>query len=175
MEKYFKIVDNFLPSKVFDRLLKIVEGNTIPWIWSDHSYKEDNLFMLSLVLFNNIPATVHPWYPAFQVIEDFQAEIVPFKQVLKSKINLSPNQGKNVPQTYHKDIVTGEKIDDCVMTSVFNFHTCNGGTMIKLDEKEEKISSKANRLILFDNTFHHGITQSDIPRRIVLNLNVIKL
>jgi len=29
-------------------------------------------------------------------------------------------------------------------------------------------------IVIFDNALHYGVTQSDIPRRIVLNINVLK-
>jgi hypothetical protein len=179
MKKYFKVIDNFINPRIFKRLLIGVESQSISWLWNDHSYIDknqegDNLWMFSQILFNNSPQTIHPFYQAFQVLEDFQADIIPFKQVLKSKLNLYPNQGKSILHKEHKDINTGEEIDNKIMTSVFNFHDCNGGTVVNINGKEEKIDSKANRLILFDNTYHYGYTQTDIPRRIVLNLNVLK-
>ena len=179
-----KVVDNFLPPRIFNRLLKIVESNSFSWWWNDDTSidpvtkKGDNLFMFSQLLFHNAkmphgPGS-HPLYPAFQVIEDYQADICPFKEVMKLKLNLYPNQGKNISHTRHIDFYEGDQIDKRIITSVFNFHTCNGSTVVEIDGKNNNIPSKANRLILFDNTWHYGITQSDIPRRIVLNLNVMK-
>ena len=176
-----KIIDNFLPSRVFNRLLKIVESNSLTWVWNNDSHihpvtkQGDSNWMFSQLLFIGSGMTggpgAHALYPAFQVIEDYQADICPFKEVMKLKLNLYPNQGKNVSHAKHADIYekTGEP-DERVMTSVFNFHTCNGSTVVG----EKSIKSKANRLILFDNTWHYGITQSDLPRRIVLNINVLK-
>ena len=179
VKKYFKVIDNFLNPKTFARLLNAVESNSISWIWNNDSYvddngKGDNLWMFSQILFNNNPPTIHPYYPAFQIIEDLQSDIVPFKKVLKLKLNLYPNQGKNISHKEHKDINTGEEIDKEIMTSILNFHDCNGGTVVNINGKEENVPSKANRLILFDNSYHYGYTQNNISRRIVLNINVIK-
>ena len=80
------------------------------------------------------------------------------------------NQGKQVSHAKHADIYNEGKPDERIITSVFNFHTCNGSTVVG----KKNISSKANRLILFDNTIHYGITQSDLSRRIVLNINELK-
>ena len=176
-----KIIDNLLPPTIFNRLLQTVESRAIAWVWNndthyDPSTKEgDNCWMLSQFLFvsSDIPGgpASHPLYPGFQVIEDYQFDIHPFKKVVKLKLNLYPNQGKNVSHAEHVDLYdkTGEP-DERIITSVFNFHTCNGATVVG----EKSIESKANRLILFDNTLHYGITQSDLPRRIVLNMNVLK-
>ena len=179
-----KIIDNFLHPRVFDRLLKIVESNLFTWVWNNDTYinpvtkKGDNIWMFSQLLFVSPKMTggpgAHALYPAFQVLEDYQAEIYPFKEVMKLKLNLYPNQGKNITHSRHTDVPDGAGLNKLITTSVFNFHTCNGATVVEIDGKNNNIPSKANQLILFDNTWHYGITQSDIPRRIVLNLNVIK-
>ena len=165
-----KVIDNFLSPTIFNRLLKIVESHMIEWVWSNNTHydpstkKGDNCWMFSQFLYAapSLPGGPgsHPLYPAFHVIEDYQFDIHPFKQVMKLKLNLYPNQGKNVSHAKHADIYdkTGEP-DERIITSVFNF---------------QNIDSKANRLILFDNTIHYGITQSDLSRRIVLNINVLK-
>ena len=180
-----KVVDNFLPPRVFNRLLKIVESNSLTWVWNNDSHihpvtqQGDNHWMLSQLLFigSGMPGGpgAHALYPAFQVIEDYQADIYPFQQVMKLKLNLYPNQGKNIVHAKHVDVYEGYERDKRITTSVFNFHTCNGSTVVQIEGKKNNIPSKANRLVLFDNTWHYGITQSDIPRRIVLNLNVRKL
>ena len=175
-----KIVDNFLPPRIFNRLLQAVESHAIAWVWNNDTHYDpaskegDNLWMFSQFLFADasVPGGPgsHSLYPAFHVLEDYQFEVRPFTRVVKLKLNLYPNQGKNVSHAEHADIYDKGEPDKRIITSVFNFHTCNGATVIE----GKKIESKANRLILFDNTLHHGITQSDIPRRIVLNMNVIK-
>ena len=93
MKKYFKVIDNFINPRIFKRLLIGVESQSISWLWNNHSYIDknqegDNLWMFSQILFNSSPQTIHPFYQAFQVLEDFQADIIPFKQVLKSKLNI---------------------------------------------------------------------------------------
>ena len=175
-----KVIDNFLHARTFNRLLKIVESHQIAWVWNNDSHydpitkKGDSSWMFSQFLYAcaDIPGGPgsHPLYPAFHVLEDYHFDIYPFKQVIKLKLNLYPNQGKNIEHAKHADIYDKGEPDKRIITSVFNFHTCNGATVVG----EKKIESKANRLILFDNTLHYGITQSDIPRRIVLNMNVLK-
>ena len=50
---------------------------------------------------------------------------------------------------------------------VYNFTTCNGGTII--NDKEYK--SNANEALIFDNEIEHqGFTQTDTQRRIILNI-----
>jgi len=120
----------------------------------------------------------------FGVFVDFQNEHQKQKteHLIKMKLNLYPNEGKQVQHGTHKDIYSahiplspkhmtrmGEDVlDKTTLTSVFNFHTCNGYTCIG----KEKIPSVANQIVIFNQTEHYGVTQSDIPRRIVFNMNV---
>ena len=93
-----KVVDNFLPPTIFNRLLKIVESTALTWVWNNDSHihpvtqQGDNHWMLSQLLFIGSGMTggpgAHALYPAFQVIEDYQADIYPFQQVMKLKLNL---------------------------------------------------------------------------------------
>ena len=52
-----KLIDNFLPPRVFDRLLKIVESNSLTWVWNNDSHihtvtkQGDNHWMFSQLLF----------------------------------------------------------------------------------------------------------------------------
>ena len=132
-----KVIDNFLPSRVFNRLLQTVESHAIAWVWNNDTHydpntkKGDGRWMFSQFLFASpdIPGGPgsHPLYPVFQVIEDYQFGICPFQKVVKLKLNLYPNQGKSVSHAKHADIYekTGEP-DKRIITYVFNFHTCNG-------------------------------------------------
>ena len=72
-------------------------------------------------------------------------------------------------------MMTGKKVDDRIMTSILNFHTCNGSTVIELgDGKTEEVKSKANQLIMFDGRIrHYGIAQDDADTRIVINFLLI--
>ena len=184
---FFKVVTDFLPQQIFNRLLKIVESKELAWRWASSSFyhdridrKGDNNFMLGTVIFSH-PRTPGGYYEEtkyaqlFYLIADYQNCIRKSTELIKMKLNLYSNQGENVKHARHADMMTGKKVDDRIMTSILNFHTCNGSTVIELgDGKTEEVKSKANQLIMFDNTWHHGITQSDTPRRIVLNINVLK-
>ena len=186
---FFRVVENLLPKQVFNRLLALVEGEDIDWHWARSTNyvnrnATDSNFMLGKLLFhpfkNETPSNAghyidKPYTELFCIITDYQLTIHPFSSVVRMKLNLYPNQGKNVKHLKHADITTEkEEIDDKFMTSIFNFHTCNGSTVIELGDKIEEVKSKANQLIVFDNALHYGITQSDTPRRIVLNINVLK-
>ena len=60
---FFKVIENFLPKQVFDRLLMIVESEELKWHWSASTHydknkkKLDNNFMLSKMIFNHKQST----------------------------------------------------------------------------------------------------------------------
>ena len=179
-----KVIDNFLPIPIFNKLLKCVEDELFNWEWQNHSIVHpitgigDGHFKYGMTLYvhPNLKSSgrrSHELLPLFSILKDFQDEIIPSKTIVKLKLNLYPNEGKQVKHGRHSDITNNGELDKSIITSVFNFHTCNGYTVIeKEDGTEQKVPAIANQIVIFDNTWHYGVTQSDIPRRILLNMNV---
>jgi hypothetical protein len=88
---------------------------------------------------------------------------------MRIKSNLYTNQGKNIEMQPHTDYVD---LDYDFKTCVFNLTTCNGGTVLLVDDKEVLIPSVENQLIVMNgNISHFGITQTDKATRLVLNYN----
>ena len=102
-------------------------------------------------------------------------------KLIKMKMNLYTNQGVNVKHGVHYDVLENGRPRTDIVTSVFNFTTCNGSTII-LDKdekgeytKEVEVPSIENSMVMFNNPHpHYGITQNDTPARIVLNTNLEK-
>ena len=105
-------------------------------------------------------------------------------KLVKMKMNLYTNQGINVKHGVHYDVLENGRPRTDVITSVFNFTTCNGSTIVyerdkngnfSDDSKELVVPSIENSMVIFNNTHpHYAITQSDTPARIVLNTNLVK-
>ena len=99
----------------------------------------------------------------------------------RMKMNLYPNEGKRQKHGVHNDIFSNGRPNPNVVTAVFNFTNCNGSTII-LDKdenneytKEVEVPSVENSIAMFNCPHpHYGITQSDTPTRIVLNINLEK-
>ena len=184
-----KVVNDFLPKPVFKYILSIVEHEKFNWNWQDNStyhrdtekIKMDGKFKFGKTIYthpNLNPSNQHfadeTYMPLFGMFVELQNEyqIRRTQHLLKLKLNLYPNEGKQVQHGIHKDIYSADMKDDVLdrttLTSVFNFHTSNGYTCIG----KEKVPSVANQIVIFNQTEHYGVTQSDIPRRIVLNMNV---
>ena len=105
-------------------------------------------------------------------------------RLLKMKMNLYVNQGVNSKHGVHSDILENGRPRTDIVTSVFNFTTCNGATIVyerdkngnfSNDSKELVVPSIENSIVIFNNVHpHYAITQSDTPARIVLNTNIVK-
>ena len=105
-------------------------------------------------------------------------------RLVKMKMNLYPKQDVNVKHGVHYDILENGRPRTDVVTSVFNFTTCNGATIVyerdkngnfSNESKELVVPSIENSIVIFNNVHpHYAITQSDTPARIVLNTNIVK-
>ena len=184
-----KVVKDFLPQTLFKFMKDYVEDEKVSWKWQDNStyhkdtatVKADGKFKFGKTIYthpalnpDNKEFINEKYMSIFGVFVDFQNEHQSHKteHLIKMKLNLYPNEGKQVQHGTHKDIysahMSDEVLDRTTLTSVFNFHTSNGYTCIG----KEKVPSVANQIVIFNQTEHYGVTQSDISRRIVFNMNV---
>ena len=165
-----KIVKDFLPKPLFKQLLSVVESQNVDWHWQTQSIhygptgSGDNKWMFTKTI-KDRQIVSKELMPLFSVFKDFQDEHYKGDTILKMKLNLNPNQGTPIEFGLHTDTIPPESD---IITSVFNFHTSNGYTCIG----KEKVPSVANQIVIFNQQEHYGVTQSDIPRRIVLNTNI---
>ena len=201
-----KIIQDFLPRPLFDYMKLIVENEKgMTWNFNPRNLQPQSKasgsenYKLGKTLY------VHPGLsgdgkevydqelmPLFGLFQQFMMVHMQPKcrgipeedtecKLVRMKMNLYPNQGVNVKHGVHNDILQNGAPRPDVVTSVFNFHTCNGSTTIlDKDEKGEYtkkvvVPSFENTAVMFNNTHpHFGTTQNDIPARIVLNINLAK-
>tara|TARA_X000001388_G_scaffold72015_1_gene62287 strand:+ start:447 stop:953 length:507 start_codon:yes stop_codon:yes gene_type:complete len=164
-----KVYKNFLPLMFFNKLNDIFNSNNFQWYFQNQTLTKDNkeskddfMFTHNLYLNNQINSD---WFNTFEPILYFISRDYKISQLLRMKLNLYTNQHKNINHTSHIDFE--EKTKEDVKIGLLNFTNCNGGT--KINKKIYK--SNSNELIVFDNKKkHNGITQSDTPNRIILNI-----
>jgi len=185
---FIKIVDNFLPDEVFQMLRNTVYHNRFKWEYRHDSLEnrdmlEDHTQNTNSHMRENMASLVYAHgYHCFEYDSVWNMfllkhkDTVPFALPIRMKTNLYFNRGKKIPHQAHCDMENinyTDGLEPNVITSVFNFHDCNGSTnIIKPDKTEEVVESKANRIVFFDNGLHYGVGQDDTPIRIVLNTNV---
>ncbi len=71
------------------------------------------------------------------------------------------------PATLHRCSQPSSSTAGQVCIGVFHVNACNGLTVIG----DERIPSRDNQLVLFDNVPHYGTTQTDTDTRVVINFN----
>ena len=202
-----KIIQDFLPRPLFDYMKSVVDNEKgMYWNFnprnlspqSKASGAENFKFGKTLYVAPGVQSQTNPeiydkeLMPLFGVFQSFMMSHMEKRcqknedmdsdcKLLRMKMNLYPNQSEQVKHGIHNDIFLNGSANPNVVTSVFNFTTCNGSTII-LDKdekgeytKEVEVPSIENSMVMFNNPHpHYGITQNDTPARIVLNTNLEK-
>ena len=175
MGKIIAVKENFLPNEFNKRLQSLLESNNLAWYFEPRSLStvNDGNFMFTHSLFNRKNNHESKWLKLFDPILYFIADIISFRDCARMKMNCYPNRGKIYEHAKHVDILDPltEKPIDGLITCVYNFTTCNGYTIIG----DEKFMSKQNQIIIFDGDIKHcGATATDVEKRIMLNINLVK-
>jgi len=199
-----KIIPNFLPYPLFKYLKSIVE-NEQGMLWNfnprnlrpQHNVKGSENYKLGKTLYvmpqltsNGQEVYDKELMPLFGVFEAFMREHMQDRckdeeyggtKMVRMKMNCYPSQERQIDHGVHTDILGNGRPDPQVVTSVFNFHTCNGSTTIFDKDKNGDYKKKVvmpsveNTIAMFNNPHpHFGTTQNDTQTRIVLNTNIMK-
>ena len=199
-----KVIQDFLPRPLFDYMKRLVENEQgMLWNFNPRNLRPQNnakgsenyklgktLYVVPHLTTNGQEIYDKELMPLFGVFQQFMMEhMVPEckdenlggTKLVRMKMNCYPSQDRQVDHGIHTDILAGGKPDPTVVTSVFNFHTCNGSTTLFDKDKDGNYTKKLvvpsveNSMIMFNNpTPHFGTTQNDTQTRIVLNTNIHK-
>ena len=156
----FKIKDNYLSLEEHIVLKTNIESDYFPWYYNSYKIKPNKkLFDYQFV---------HTFYNEDKVNSDFFHYLNPIikklepKSLIRVKANLNPITNKIIEFDEHCDQRFECKI------AIYYLNDNNGYTMIG----DNKIESKANRMVLFDsNQKHYGTNSTDCNNRMVKNFN----
>ena len=156
----FKIEDNYLSVKDHLVLKTTMESNTFPWYYLKG--KVTTKEKLSDYQF------VHIFYKDNIVNSDFFYNLDPIIKklqplsLIRIKANCNPLSNKLIKFDEHVD-----QFFKC-KAAIYYVNSNNGYTMIG----NEKIESKANRMVLFDaDKKHYGTNSTNCNNRMVINFN----
>ena len=166
----YKIVDNFLEKENFDKFQKDILSDQIPWFYKESQTNESlndpkDVGYFSLCLYSEfmngyMGLNEH----LFKMYEKLQC-----KALIQTRANLVLKQFGQQNFNYHVDL--SPRQDSPHITAIYYMNTNNGYTILDKNEKV-KIDSVENRMLIFDSRIHHcGIIQTDVKRRIVININ----
>ena len=158
-----KIFDNYIDQNSFEYLSNTISSNSFPWYYynskSNEPYDVDHVFNYQFVhLFYFNSEITSPYYDILNPI----LEKMGVKELVRIKVNLNPPSNKLVKYSKHTDQNYSCK------AAIYYINTNNGYTTIG----DEKIESKANRIVFFDaNEEHSGTNSTDCKNRMVINFN----
>ena len=180
-----KIINDFLPKPLFNYLLSVVEHDTLNWNWNDRNLQANDTtpggeeVKLGKTLFVDSQLSgmgkevydkeIMPLFGVFQsfIEEHMQDRCKPTKMI-RMKLNLYPNHGEKKKHGVHTDITQNGRPDPTIVTSVFNFHTCNAETFL--------LPCVSGELILFPSNLRHSVpTNQGEEERISLSFNTFSI
>ena len=170
-----KVIDNFLPPYIFERLRSSIMGEDIPWYYNEHILTRDLEFWknnrgVDLPQFTHVLSEDDLFSDWFDLVDPI-LDKMSIKKLFKVKANLTTRTLFNRFTGYHVDWSDKSLIPPDANTSIFYMNTNNGGTKIK---GYDTIESVANRFVTFNSSIEHGgITCTDQKRRVVLNFNYL--
>tara|TARA_B100001250_G_C19418220_1_gene622031 strand:+ start:50 stop:610 length:561 start_codon:yes stop_codon:yes gene_type:complete len=159
------VIDDALPQDIYLELEDLITGEYIEWFLKIGTVgKQTNFgdwrFIYNVYQQGSIP---NQKYPYFKPVFDFLNP----KALMGSKLNCDIYTQTPQQRPWHTDQPYNT---ESTFTSIMYFNDCNGKTIFK--EDNVAIESKRNRMLIFNSGCEHaGITQTDEPRRYVLNTN----
>ena len=163
-----EVYRDFLPQAHFSVLKRLFMSEILPWHFNDRVVTTEQQFMF-VHAFMNDGKVVNPTYfePVQAMLGPMQAKRS-FIGVNRIKANLYTNQGKAIRHPAHFDVPPDGEEAKHFFVGVYHVNACNGMTVIE----GERIRSRENQLILFDNVEHYGTVQTDSPTRVVINFTL---
>lgn len=159
------IIDDVIPSNMFDSISNYVMGPLIDWNFNQGTVNPgDSDWRFGNTIYHSKSGFKSSKYAQFGPIFDF----LHIQTLITVKLNCDIHTIEPEQREFHTD---NTLYSDFSFTSILYFNDCNGKTIF---EDGTEIQSKRNRMIIF-NSFerHAGITQTDEPRRYLMNINFL--
>ena len=156
-----KTIDNFLETKVYIQLVKVIMETRFPWNFVNGKTEiGDGDFQFTHLFVDDGGKVVSPYYKIlFPIIKKINPE-----KIYRIKANLTTKKEINKKALMHTDT----KLEN-IKTAVFYCNSNNGSTLF---QNGKKIDSKANRIVIFDGHQKHcGVDCTDENVRVVINFN----
>jgi hypothetical protein len=166
-----RVLDDFLDGRVFRAFLSAVTAEGFPW----ETTQVNSQPVAGLPAQRN-QQLVHGFFlrrpgmqyqsPSFPLLAPVLATLRP-RELVKIKLNRTPRQDRHVAYGLHVDTRWPG-----ATTAILYLNTNNGFTLF---EDGRQVASVANRLVVFDARLRHtGVSCTDVPERLVLNLNLLE-
>lgn len=159
----YKVIDNFMDQEYFYPLQAIMFDQSIPWFFRDRQVYHDK---------NSKAYFSHNFYIEGKPVSSLYNNLIPTlksldaKALVEIRANLLLKEDKPYYCAWHCDRPFRCK------TAIYYLNNNNGATYLQIKDKEIKIESKENRMLVFDSEIKHRVlSQTDVKERIVINYN----
>lgn len=174
-----KIIDNFLPDRIFKNVYNTVTNNEFPWQYCDgvaylKEHREekglspdDNYFMFTHTIYDMGAPTSNYFAEFFPDFEGclFQKADINIKAIVRIKCNLYTRTEKLFQHDMHEDYPFNH------IAGLFSLNDNDGYTIF---EDGTKVESVANRMMIFDGHDKHASTTcTNQKRRLNINFNLL--
>jgi len=159
------IIDNVFPNNIFGNIEEFVMGNNINWNYAQGTVnKEDLDWRFTSTIYHSKSGFMSNRYQIFSPIFDF----LHVQTLVNVKLNCDIYTQTPEQRFFHTD---SSFYGDFSFTAILYFNDCNGKTIF---EDGAEVQSKRNRMVIFNSSEKHaGVTQTDMPRRCLLNINFL--
>ncbi len=164
----YKLYKNVLDQEEFTKLKETMSNSFVAWFYNPSTIPDkDDHFMFTHHIYRNGQVTSDLYNNTLPLLM-FCASKTEKINLLRVKANLYTNQNKNVYHAKHTDFVDLDNYKTCV----YNFTTCDGGTVLFKNNKKVVVESIENSMLIFDgNIEHQGFTQTNTQIRLLLNID----
>ena len=157
----FKVVDNFLPKDMFEKIKVEIEGLTWHYCPITGTANDTSNFYFFHYLYTNDKVSSDRYFHTIlmPVLGNLN-----FKYLHRAKLNLYTKKDKHVKTDYHVDAYIPHTV------CLYSLNTCNGYTEF---EDGKKVHSRENSMVIFSGHIQHrSINQTDENKRMNLNINL---
>ena len=156
-----KVIDNYLPEEVHKRMYDYCVYSAKP-MWSfmpTQTSVDDDKPQFVIQIQNDLGGLTDPHNVWIPILDELQS-----LGFLRIKLNCTLNTQDPEPSQYHTDFPGDSH------TAIYYINTNNGYTQFEHDGSQ--VNSIANRIVMFpSNLKHRGVSTTDTPFRMVMNLN----
>ena len=160
----YEIIENFLEQEQFLHIQEQLMSteNDIPWYYRKKMTNNDNFYFRHMIYGNHMQLST-----VFDTIARPLLKKLNCIAPIQVRANLVLAKDKPFQSEFHVD-----NNFEC-KTAIYYVNTNNGYTLLDR-EKQIKVPCEANKILIFDSNIEHAmVSQTDTPRRIVINLNYL--
>tara|TARA_R100001244_G_scaffold122569_1_gene92223 strand:+ start:111 stop:737 length:627 start_codon:yes stop_codon:yes gene_type:complete len=182
----YKIHENFLPPDLFEKIKNLVMDQDFPWRrrdkldWSEERFAQDHTVSNpELSTYNNIYFTYNFFNDMKSSSDFYEPYIIPILEKLKAGAPIQVRANMFISNLFktsgwHTDYFS-EVHGGKETTAILFLNDCDGGTEIKVDNKDIFIKAEANKIVVLDSdVLHRARTSKKEPIRYIVNFNYFK-